>query len=82
MLHLMAVGVLGGIGFTISLFIASLACEHGAAQYFLADQIGILAASIVAGILGYLTLRLTLIGPDGEDDPPPDHPRLAETAGS
>ena len=58
MIQMLGVGMLSGIGFTMSLFIASLAFEHGVTQYFLADRIGILAASITAGLFGYLTLRL------------------------
>jgi Na+:H+ antiporter, NhaA family len=49
------VAMLGGIGFTVALFVTELAFEPGV----LADQakIGILAASIVAGVAGYLFLR-------------------------
>jgi len=49
------VGMLGGIGFTVALFVTELAFEPGT----LADQakIGILAASAVAGIAGFLYLR-------------------------
>ena len=48
------IGVLGGIGFTMSMFIANLA-------YFDASQIatakvGIFTASILAGVIGYLLL--------------------------
>ncbi|MDX1600905.1 MAG: Na+/H+ antiporter NhaA [Anaerolineales bacterium] len=60
--QLIGVGMLSGIGFTMSLFIASLAFEHGAEQYFMADRIGILAASFVAAVLGYSVLRLTSSG--------------------
>lgn len=56
--QLVGVGMLCGIGFTMSLFIASLAFEHGATQYFLADRLGILAGSLLAGTLGYAALRL------------------------
>ncbi|MFP3854276.1 MAG: Na+/H+ antiporter NhaA, partial [Anaerolineales bacterium] len=62
MVQLLGVGILSGIDFTMSLFIASLAFEHGATQYYLADRIGILAASLVAGTLGYTTLRLAAGG--------------------
>ena len=49
------VGWLGGIGFTMSLFIASLAFGEGA----LLDvaKLGVIAASVVAGITGYTLLR-------------------------
>jgi Na+:H+ antiporter, NhaA family len=49
------VAILGGIGFTVALFVTELAFEPGV----LADQakIGILAASAIAGVAGYLFLR-------------------------
>ena len=49
------VAMLGGIGFTVALFVTELAFEGGA----LADQakVGILAASAIAGIVGYVFLR-------------------------
>lgn len=56
--QLLGVGMLCGIGFTMSLFIASLTFEHGATQYFLADRLGILAGSLVSGTLGYATIRV------------------------
>jgi Na+:H+ antiporter, NhaA family len=50
------VGMLGGIGFTVALFVTELAFDPGA----VADQakIGILAASMIAGAMGYSFLRL------------------------
>ncbi|HEY47201.1 MAG TPA: Na+/H+ antiporter NhaA [Anaerolineae bacterium] len=58
--HLIGVGMLCGVGFTMSLFIASLAFEHGATEYLFADRFGILVGSLLAGALGYATLRLTV----------------------
>src|SRR3970282_309558 len=54
--HIRGIGVLGGIGFTVSLLIAGLAFDDTA----LVDEakLGILVASIIAGILGYLFLRV------------------------
>jgi NhaA family Na+:H+ antiporter len=49
---------LGGIGFTMSLFIATLA--FGATPRLDAAKAGILAASVVAGIAGALVLRNSL----------------------
>ena len=46
---------LGGIGFTMSLFIAGLA--FGASPLLNAAKIGILAASSLAGVVGYTILR-------------------------
>jgi NhaA family Na+:H+ antiporter len=50
------VGLLGGVGFTVALFVTELAFEPG----LLADQakVGILAASLIAGVAGYGYLRL------------------------
>ena len=55
--ELLGVGLLAGIGFTVSLFVTGLAFTDPALQ----DQakIGILAASTIAGILGALILRRT-----------------------
>lgn len=52
------VAMLAGIGFTVALFVTELA--FGPDQAAFADQakVGILAASLVAGIAGYVTLRL------------------------
>lgn len=47
--HVVGAGALGGIGFTAALFITSLAFESAALQ---ADaKIGILAGSVVAGVV-------------------------------
>ena len=53
--QIFGVAMLGGIGFTVALFVTELAFGPGA----LADQakIGILAASAIAGVAGYLYLR-------------------------
>lgn len=55
MSHLVGVGFLGGIGFTMSLFIGSLAFSD--AERLTAVRLGVLAASLVAGVVGYLILR-------------------------
>ena len=49
-----------GIGFTMSLFIAGLAFEHGSGDYFAGDRLGILLGSILSAIVGYLLLHLSL----------------------
>jgi NhaA family Na+:H+ antiporter len=59
--HIVGVAWLGGIGFTISLFIAELAFETGAVGD--AARVGILVGSIVAGAIGYGILRATLPPP-------------------
>lgn len=49
-----------GIGFTMSLFIAGLAFEHGSGEYFAGDRIGILVGSILAAALAAVFLHLSL----------------------
>jgi len=51
------VGVLGGIGFTMSLFITNLAYGENL-ELIAAAKVGIFAASLLAGTVGYLLLRL------------------------
>ncbi|MCX8039202.1 MAG: Na+/H+ antiporter NhaA [Planctomycetota bacterium] len=54
---LVAAGVLGGIGFTMALFITALAFgEQGLDQQAIAKA-GILAGSLVAGVLGFVLCR-------------------------
>lgn len=62
--HVCGVGWLGGIGFTISLFVTELAFEHGPVAD--AARVGILIASVIAGAAGYLILRATLPPPRDE----------------
>ena len=50
-----AVGMLAGIGFTVSIFISSLAFDND--LYLVEAKTAVLAASVVAGVLGYLALR-------------------------
>jgi NhaA family Na+:H+ antiporter len=56
-MHLAGAALLCGIGFTMSLFIASLAFEGEAASLGTQSRLGILAGSIAAGVAGYLVLR-------------------------
>jgi len=53
--QLAGIGVLAGIGFTMSLFIAGLAFPPDPLQ--LSAKVGILCASTVAGMVGYVWLR-------------------------
>jgi NhaA family Na+:H+ antiporter len=50
-----AVGLLAGIGFTVSIFISSLAFEEPA--QLMEAKTAVLVASLVAGLGGYFTLR-------------------------
>ncbi|MBA5628242.1 Na+/H+ antiporter NhaA [Moheibacter lacus] len=52
--NLFGLGLLASIGFTMSLFITSLAFRHP--EYMTQAKIGIFTASIVGGILGYWVL--------------------------
>lgn len=58
--QLVATALLCGIGFTMSLFIASLAFEHGGGAYLGLDRLGIIVGSLISGTLGYLVLRSSL----------------------
>ncbi|MGI9044253.1 MAG: Na+/H+ antiporter NhaA, partial [Gemmatimonadaceae bacterium] len=55
--HLYGASLLCGIGFTMSLFIASLAFEPGATDYRGLERLGILLGSMLCGASGYLVLR-------------------------
>ncbi len=58
-----SISMLGGIGFTVSLFIANLSFGTGDPALSLMlneSKLGILIGSLVAGILGWLMLHLTL----------------------
>jgi len=57
-LQLYGVAALCGIGFTMSLFIGSLAFEQGGPDFAIDDRLGILIGSIASGLVGYLILRL------------------------
>jgi NhaA family Na+:H+ antiporter len=56
--QLFGVATLCGIGFTMSLFIGSLAFEGGGAGYARPDRFAIVAGSLLSGIVGYLVLRI------------------------
>lgn len=55
--HLFGAGLLGGIGFTMSIFITNLAFV-GNAEMINASKMAILLASLTAGTIGFLWLRL------------------------
>ena len=57
---MLGTSVLCGIGFTMSLFIASLAFEDAPAAFAAQTRLGILCGSLVAGVTGYVILRFTL----------------------
>lgn len=65
-LQLYGISMLCGIGFTMSLFISSLAFEQGGPDFAVDDRLGILVGSIASGLLGYLLLRFTSGKSDGQ----------------
>ncbi len=56
--HIAGAGLLGGIGFTMSIFISNLAFA-GAAPLIDASKIAVLLASTLAGVAGFFWLRAT-----------------------
>ena len=56
--NILAVGFLGGIGFTMSIFITLLAFDSEAMVN--SSKIAIIFASLIAGVIGYVFLKLTL----------------------
>lgn len=56
--HILGLGFLGGMGFTMSLFISNLA--FGAEALLNPAKIGILVGSFIAGVTGYIVLRSSL----------------------
>jgi NhaA family Na+:H+ antiporter len=58
------VSLLCGIGFTMRLFITSLAFGDNAPQQAASAVLGVLVGSLIAGVAGYLVLRFTIARPD------------------
>ncbi len=54
--QLYGAAVLCGIGFTMSLFISSLAFQHSGGSVALVDRLGVLLASLLSAVIGYLIL--------------------------
>lgn len=65
--HIVGVGLLAGVGFTVSLFVSGLAFEGE--QLVSDSKIGILIASVLAGVSGFFFLRLTAGEPEAGDEP-------------
>jgi NhaA family Na+:H+ antiporter len=61
---MIGVGVLTGIGFTMSLLIGTLAFPEGDQSSQVAMRVGVLGGSLVSAIVGYLILSLTLPSPN------------------
>ncbi len=56
-LGLYGISLLCGVGFTMSLFIGSLAFEH-AGEVAFDERIGIMMGSIMSGVIGFLVLKI------------------------
>ena len=61
--QIMAVGVLCGIGFTMSIFISTLAFGAHAPELIVWAKLGILIGSLLAAVTGYTLLKVKLSGP-------------------
>lgn len=60
MYQLAGLSVLCGVGFTMSLFIGSLAFETTGENYLVDERLGILIASLISAVLGYALLKPTV----------------------
>lgn len=58
--QLLGVAFACGIGFTMSLFIAGLAFEHGGGEYFAGDRLGVLLGSVLSAVIAYIILHFCL----------------------
>ncbi|MCY4478162.1 MAG: Na+/H+ antiporter NhaA [Gammaproteobacteria bacterium] len=59
-LQLLGVAFACGIGFTMSLFIAGLAIEHGSGEYFNVARLGVLLGSVLSALLSAAVLHFSL----------------------
>ena len=59
-LQVVGVSFACGIGFTMSLFIAGLAFEHGGGEYLSVDRLGIVVGSMLSAVAALLFLQLSL----------------------
>jgi NhaA family Na+:H+ antiporter len=53
---LYGVSALCGVGFTMSLFVGSLAFEETGVNLLFDERIGIIVGSLISGVIGYLVL--------------------------
>ena len=66
--QILGVAFASGIGFTMSLFIAGLAFEHGGGDYFDGDRLGVLIGSVLSALAALITLHFAL-RPGGTPQP-------------
>lgn len=55
--HIVGVGLIGGVGFTMAMFISTLVFEN--TDYEVASKLGIIAGSTIAGVAGLVVLSTT-----------------------
>jgi len=67
--QLYGVSLLCGVGFTMSLFVGSLAFEHS--SFEAPVRLGVLTGSLVSGLCGYLLLRFAPLPALAAEDAPP-----------
>ena len=67
--QLYGVSLLCGVGFTMSLFVGSLAFEHS--SFEAPVRLGVLTGSLASGLCGYLLLRLAPLPALAAEDAPP-----------
>jgi NhaA family Na+:H+ antiporter len=77
--HIYGGAWLGGIGFTMSLFVADLAFGHSPALDL--AKIGILTASVIAGVGGYVILRSVGSVSSSREAAPPGRAHAVEVSG-
>ena len=58
--NILGAGMLGGIGFTMSIFITLLAFKNDGEEVITYSKIAILIASCIAGTVGFLWLQFNL----------------------
>jgi len=57
---LYGVSLLCGVGFTMSLFIGSLAFEQSSISPVFQDRLGIVIGSLISGVIGFIVIKTTL----------------------
>lgn len=57
--QVLGVSILCGIGFTMSLFVGSLAFVPGVSPFAGVDRMGILTGSLLAALIGYAVMAMT-----------------------